>query len=209
MTTSAAALTHPRARLVRLLARPGNILPAFVWLFLVFNQAFNSPFPPSPSTALLVLINSVALALFIVRRDPSRVGNKVEGVIALGGTFLISLLEGPEIRDTQVLPTVIQLVGLAGWAASLATLGRSFGVVPADRGLVSHGPYRFIRHPVYAFEFVFIAGYALAMPTPRTFTIIAFWTVLQIIRIVREERIISGYGEYRTAVRWRILPGVW
>ncbi len=62
---------------------------------------------------------------------------------------------------------------------------------------------------MYAFEALFFAGYVLAVPTPRTAIVIAVWAVLQVIRIVREERIIDGYGEYRQAVRWRLIPFVW
>ena len=185
------------------------MLPAAAWLFLVFSQAFNSPFPPSLSTALLVLINSVALVLFVLRRDATRVGNKVEMVIALSGTFIVSFLEGNEVRDTHWLPSAIQITALFGWAVSLAYLGRSFGIVPADRGLVQRGPYRYVRHPVYAFEALFFIGYIIAVPTPRTAIIIALWAALQITRILREERILTGYEEYRRRVRWRLLPGVW
>jgi len=209
---SSTASTLPQARrpslLVRLL-KPGNTLPVTVWVFLVISQAVNSPFPPSLSTALLVVINTEAVVLFMLRRDATRVGNKVEMVIALSGTFIVSFLEGNEARDTHWLPSAIQVTALLGWAVSLSYLGRSFGIVPADRGLVQSGPYRYVRHPVYAFEALFFIGYMVAVPTPRTAIIIALWAALQITRILREERIISGYEEYRQRVRWRLLPGVW
>lgn len=198
---------RPRARTT--LLKPGNALPAAVWLFLVFNQAFNSPFPPSLSTALLVLINTVAVILFMMRRDATRVGGKLDTVIALSGAFIVSFLEGPEIRDTHLLPSAIQLIALFGWAYSLISLGRSFGIVPADRGLVQHGPYRFLRHPIYAFEALFFVGYFAAVPTLRSAIILLAAFTLQVLRILREERIIEGYEEYRRKVRWRLLPGVW
>ncbi len=209
MSTAVSSLPSARHRLVRVLLKPGNILPALVWLFLVFNQAFSSPFPPSPSVVLLVLINSVALVLFVIRRDASRVGNKVETVIALSGTFIVSFLEGPEVRDTHLLPTLIQVIALVGWAVSLLCLGRSFGIVPADRGLVQHGPYRYVRHPIYAFEALFFLGFFTAVPTLRSVIITAAWAVLQVLRILREERILRGYEEYKRRVPWRLLPGVW
>ncbi len=209
MSSTTASLPASRSPAVRALLKPGNVLPAAAWLFLVFSQAFNSPFPPSLSTALLVLINSVALVLFVLRRDATRVGNKVEMVIAISGTFIVSFLEGNEVRDTHWLPSVIQITALVGWAVSLAYLGRSFGIVPADRGLVQRGPYRYVRHPVYAFEALFFIGYIVAVPTLRTAVIIALWAALQITRILREERILAGYEEYRRRVRWRLLPGVW
>ncbi len=209
MSSNVASLPARTGSPTRALLKPGNLLPASVWLFLVFNQAFNSPLPPSPSTVLLVLINSMALVLFVIRRNATRVGNKVDMVIALSGTFIVSFLKGPEVQDTHLLPSVIQVVALLGWAVSLTTLGRSFGIVPADRGLVQHGPYRFVRHPIYAFEELFFLGYLIAVPTWRSAAIILIAFALQIMRIVREERILTGYDEYRQRVRWRILPGVW
>ena len=210
MTTATTAIRRPPRWLTQALLKPGNVLPAMVWMFLVFNQALNSAFPPSPSTAGLVLINTVAMILFVVRRDPTRVAGKIDGAIALAGTFSVSFLkDAGQLQDAELLPTLIQAAGVVGWAVALSTLGRSFGVVPADRGLVRHGPYRFIRHPIYAFETLFFIGYLAAVPTPRTFIVIAVWAVLQVVRIIREERIIGGYDEYRQGVRWRLIPFVW
>ena len=221
MTTATQPSVPIRRQLIRALIKPGNTLPAFVWLFLVFNQAVNSGYPPSPSTIGLVVINSTALVLFMIRRDASKVGTPIEGLLAISGTFVESFLkDAGQLRDAQLLPTLVQAVALAGWAASLATLGRSFGIVPADRGLVQRGPYRFVRHPVYAFEALFSVGYLMAAPDASSALlgsslavpnagIIALWVVLQVARIVREERILGGYEEYRQTVRWRLIPFVW
>jgi len=209
MATAQASLPR-RRQIIRALVKPGNTLPAIVWLFLVLNQAANSGFPPSISTGGLVVINTTALVLFMVRRDASKVGSLAEGVLAVSGTFVASFLkDAGQLHDAKLIPTLIQMAGLLGWAAALATLGRSFGVVPADRGLVSHGPYRFVRHPIYAFEALFFLGYLMAVPTPRSFIVIAAWTVLQVGRIIREERILGGYDQYRQQVRWRLIPYVW
>ncbi len=220
MATAQTALPR-RRQLIRTLIKPGNTLPAFVWLFLVMNQAANSGFPPSLSTIGLVLINTTAIVLFMVRRDASRVGGLAEGILAVSGTFVASFLkDAGQLHDAKLLPTLVQVAGLLGWAAALATLGRSFGIVPADRGLVRHGPYRFVRHPIYAFEALFFLGYLMAAPgaTSALFGsslaipnagIIAAWAVLQVGRIIREERILGGYEQYREQVRWRLIPFVW
>lgn len=209
MTSSVTSPPAPRSSTLRSLAKPHNVLPAAVWLVLVFNQALLSPLPPSPSTVMLVLINTVAVVLFVIRRDATRVGNKLDLLVALSGTFIISFLKGPEVQDTHWLPSSIQFVALLGWGASLISLGRSFGIVPADRGIVRHGPYRYVRHPVYAFEALFLVGYFIAVPTPRSAVIISVSWLLQVVRILREERILEGYLEYKRQVPWRILPGIW
>jgi protein-S-isoprenylcysteine O-methyltransferase Ste14 len=225
MTTStptgykAGTLPRPPRWLVHLASRPGNWFPAIFWFFLVVFQAATAVKEPSVSTFGLVAINAVALVLFVTRRDASRVGNTLEGLIAVAGTFVVSLLlivsgdEGAALRHAPPVPTAIQALGIAGWAVSLAALGRSLGIAPADRGLVRHGPYRYIRHPIYAFEALFFLGWLLASPdsedAAKNAVILVIWAALQIARIVREERIIAGYEDYRQAVRWRILPFVW
>ncbi len=215
MTTSAGTLPRLPRWLVSFALRPANWLPAIFWFFLVVFQTATAFKEPSVSTFGLVAINSVALVLFVTRRDATRVGSTLEGVIAVAGTFIVSLLliasrdEGAALHDAPVIPTAIQCAGIAGWAVSLVALGRSLGIAPADRGLVRHGPYRFIRHPIYAFEALFFLGWLVAEPTPQNAVILAIWAVLQIVRIVREENILGGYDEYRQTVRWRIIPFVW
>ena len=149
------------------------------------------------------------MVLFVIRRDATRVGNKMDMLVALSGTFIVAFLKGPQVWELHLLPTVIQIIALLGWAASLMTLGRSFGIVPADRGLVQHGPYRYVRHPIYAFEALFFLGYFLAVPTSRSAIIILTAFGLQVLRILREERILGGYKEYKRRVPWRLIPGIW
>lgn len=209
MSSTVSSLPAPRSSLLRAFLKPGNVLPALVWLFFVFSQAFNSPFPFSLSTVLLILIHSVAVVLFVIRRDATRVGNKVDMLVALSGTLIVAFLKGPTVGDIHWLPTVIQITALLGWAASLMTLGRSFGIVPADRGLVQHGPYRYVRHPIYAFEALFFLGYFFAVPTWWSAIIILTAFGLQVLRILREERILEGYEEYKRRVPWRLIPGIW
>ena len=183
--------------------------PALAWAVLLFFQTYHASTQLSLSSVALVVINSVTLVFFLIRRDATSVGSKSDCVIALVGTFFCSLLTGYELRDTALLPTTIQAIGLAGWGLSIATLGRSLAIAPADRGLVTRGPYRYIRHPIYAFEAIFFIGWVIAVPTPWNVAIVSIWCALQITRIIREERILGDYDEYRRIVRWRILPGVW
>ena len=48
-----------------------------------------------------------------------------------------------------ILTALISTVGLLFVIAGKITLGRSFGIVPANRGVVA-GPYTLVRHPIYA-----------------------------------------------------------
>ncbi len=207
MSFATATVPQQRSRLYRIIVNPSNLPAVLVWLFLVFYQTALAVTAFSPSAPFLILINTVALFFFVTRRDATRVGTKLEGAIALGGTFVASLLHGPE--DVLPAPTVIQIAGLLGWFVSLLALGRSLGIVPADRGLVRHGPYRVIRHPIYAFEALFFLGMVVGAASVHNIIVVSSWAGLQVIRIFREERILGGYDDYRQSVRWRVLPGVW
>jgi protein-S-isoprenylcysteine O-methyltransferase Ste14 len=95
---------------------------------------------------------------------------------------------------------------------SLIVLGRRFGIRPALRGLVTRGPYRVVRHPIYFAYLLGDIGYNLMEWNPGTaLLVIAGWTSL-VYRIRAEERVLSQspqWPAYVASVRWRLLPGLW
>jgi protein-S-isoprenylcysteine O-methyltransferase Ste14 len=91
------------------------------------------------------------------------------------------------------------------------TLGRSFGCVPAHRGLKLDGPYRLVRHPVYAGYLISHTGFLLVNPTAWNLGAYVVCYALQIPRLVAEERFLArdaAYAAYLGRVRWRLVPGV-
>jgi protein-S-isoprenylcysteine O-methyltransferase Ste14 len=96
--------------------------------------------------------------------------------------------------------------------ASLLTLGRSFGVWPALRGLVKKGPYQLVRHPIYLSYLIADIGYNLQEWNSGTaLMVLAGWVSL-LYRINAEERILSqdaGWSDYDARVRFRLIPGIW
>lgn len=106
----------------------------------------------------------------------------------------------------------LQLIGAVAATGSLLTLGRSFGVVAANRGIETRGPYRIVRHPVYSSYLVGMAGYLLENPSLRN--TILFGTVIffQLLRIRAEEACLGAdpqYTAYRSRVRYRLVPFVY
>src|SRR5512136_654155 len=96
--------------------------------------------------------------------------------------------------------------------ASLLSLGRWFGVWPALRGLVTRGPYRLVRHPMYFAYVLADIGYNLEEWNFGTaLLVMAGWASL-FYRIRAEERILSqdaGWSTYVALVRHRLFPGLW
>ena len=91
------------------------------------------------------------------------------------------------------------------------SLGRNIGLVPAQRRLVTHGAYAWVRHPIYAGIFVAYAGALLSAWAPVNLLIAATGCWLFMYKSVIEEQFLSAdpeYREYLQKVRWRWIPGL-
>lgn len=93
-----------------------------------------------------------------------------------------------------------------------------------NRGIVTGGPYRFVRHPAYAAKnFAWWLGAlpaVIAICATGDWKAIAYsllaltgWTAIYALRAITEERHLlmldNGYAQYRRKVRWRFIPGIW
>jgi protein-S-isoprenylcysteine O-methyltransferase Ste14 len=91
------------------------------------------------------------------------------------------------------------------------SLGRSFGLTPANRGIVSTGLYRFVRHPIYLGYLITHVGFVIAYPADWNLAVLAAADVALLLRAICEERTLAlddAYRAYMGRVRWRIIPGV-
>lgn len=95
---------------------------------------------------------------------------------------------------------------------SLMSLRRLFGVRPALRGLMTKGPYRFVRHPMYLAYVLSDIGYNLEEWNFGTLIMVALGWASLAYRIRAEERVLSQDGRwpaYISRVRYRLVPGLW
>jgi protein-S-isoprenylcysteine O-methyltransferase Ste14 len=155
------------------------------------------------------------VAAYLIRR-PARTVSRRWGdwLLAFGGTFGGVLFRPVGAHPQWGVSTglAFQLVGLAICVAAFLTLGRSFGFVAADRGLVQRGPYAIVRHPIYASYFLLQFGYVLQSISLRNALVMVFASGCNVGRALAEDRLLATneeYTEYRSKVRWRLLPGVW
>jgi protein-S-isoprenylcysteine O-methyltransferase Ste14 len=152
---------------------------------------------------------------YLIRR-PARTSSRRLGdwLVAFGGTFG-GVLFRPVVGSPQWgvnAGLALQLLGLAICVWSFLALGRSFGFVAADRGLVRRGPYAVVRHPIYVSYFLLQSGYLLQSMSVRNALVVLFVSSCNVGRILAEERVLATnehHDAYRTQVRWRLLPGVW
>jgi protein-S-isoprenylcysteine O-methyltransferase Ste14 len=105
--------------------------------------------------------------------------------------------------------TVLILAGTAFAIVSLLTLRTSFGLFPEARALVTAGPYRWVRHPVYLGEILAAAGLVLPAPSARNVAVFGLFCALQYWRALKEERALEqAFPEYSAYRRhtWRLVP---
>jgi protein-S-isoprenylcysteine O-methyltransferase Ste14 len=79
--------------------------------------------------------------------------------------------------------------------------------------VITDGPYRFVRHPMYLGTIVGLPGTALMLGSAWALVPAALIAILFVWRTAREDRALrqelAGYEDYTRITRYRLLPGVW
>ena len=194
----------------------GERLFVSVW-FLGFVYRMSAGFLDAPNVIVVLLVVSEALPfLYIVLRLPSATLSQrpTDWCFGILGSVL-PLLVLPAVSATPLVHVPvcfgIMVVGMSLQVMAKLILGCSFGIVAANRGVRVLGPYRFIRHPMYAGYTITHVGFLLAMPSPVNALIYATALTMQVARIFREERLLgqdAGYREFAGHVRYRLVPGI-
>ncbi len=163
----------------------------------------------------LMALELVYAILFVARRQPLVVSRSPVAWIAAAVGGFGMLLSRPDYDPVGGLGGVylaLQLAGAFAASVTLLFLGRSFGIVAANRGVQTRGPYRLVRHPAYASYLLVMSGYLLENPSVSNLLIIASVLACQIVRIEQEEACLVSdpeYAEYRRQVRYRLVPFVY
>jgi protein-S-isoprenylcysteine O-methyltransferase Ste14 len=200
---------------LRLRHKVSSGLGALFWLLFAYANIKASVESHRVLGAGVGVLGLWAAVLFLVRRPPQLVSRRIpEWLVAFAGTFGASLLRpgGANPGWIDPLGLTLQGLGIALGVCGYLALGRSLGLVPAHRGLVTSGIYRVVRHPLYASYVVAELGYLVQSPRLWNLGILVVVWACQIARIVSEERLLSSdwhYRLYSARTRWRLLPGVW
>ncbi|MGE5514843.1 MAG: methyltransferase family protein [Bacteroidota bacterium] len=105
----------------------------------------------------------------------------------------------------------LMLAGITLHFSAKLSLRRSFGVVAANRGVMSAGAYRLIRHPMYAGYMLREVGFLLAAPGVWNAAVICAAMGLYVFRLLAEERVLStdpSYRELMARTPYRLVPGI-
>ena len=158
----------------------------------------------------LLIVNSIMVAMYVVKRDARSISQSpFLWLLAFAGTCVPLILRPTAPSMPTDIGNIIQMIGFVAIAASMLSLRRSFGIVPAHRGIRTGGLYNLVRHPLYASELFWMLGFVIANPSGWN---IALWfcdCVLQFFRASAEERFLGAdpiYSQYRARVKYRLLP---
>jgi protein-S-isoprenylcysteine O-methyltransferase Ste14 len=166
-------------------------------------------------TGLFLLVSeAVVVVLTVFRRSAISIDRSLRARVLT----TVSLVGPPVLVPAtvtawapEVLTVALSCAGLAIVIAGKVTLGRSFALLPANRGIVSSGVYRLVRHPIYMGYLVTHVAYLAANPSVWNIAALVVADVALMARAVCEEQTLArdpAYREYQTRVRWRVAPGV-
>jgi len=186
-------------------------------LFVLFSLNLLADFRDTHRlTGLLLLVSEAMIVVLMVFRRRARWVDRswaaaAVTAISVGGPPLLRPIESSAALVADSVTATITCAGLLLVIVAKYTLGRSFGIVPANRGVVAQGPYQFMRHPIYDGYLITHVSFVFAHPSARNITLALVADIALVVRALMEERILQHdetYREYCQRVSWHLLPGV-
>jgi protein-S-isoprenylcysteine O-methyltransferase Ste14 len=166
------------------------------------------------SMIAFILLTTAAV---LVRTSPTA---KASGlgprISALAGSFMMyGMLFFPRHDLSpvgEIVSTLLTTVGSIGAVVTLFQLGRSFSIMAESRQLVTTGPYRFVRHPLYAAEQIATLGVFMQFASIYTALLLSVQIAFQLRRMHNEELVLAScFVEYAAYSRTtaRLIPGIY
>ncbi len=185
-------------------------------LFLNFlNTIFGKSAAPLSLVSVLLVFSEMLPLILIFSRGPTETMSlkPIDWVVGLAGSSapLLVIAPAPAPLVPSIMIAMLMVLGLSIQVTGKLFLGRSFGVVAANRGVKVGGLYRIVRHPIYmGYTFTHI-GFLLAFPYWQNLLIYTFTLAMQVMRIFKEEAVLGQdprYQEFMGQVRYRLVPGL-
>lgn len=163
--------------------------------------------------ALVLVSEGIVVFFLLIRRSSANISLRPQDWLAAAvGTaapLLVVKTVEPAVLGAGVF---LMLLGMMTQLFAKLSLRRSFGIVPANRGIKTAGAYRYARHPMYLGYMISHVGFLLLAPKLWNFSVYLVCWVCLLLRIEFEERLLStdpGYQAFKREVRYRLLPGIY
>src|SRR6476661_8733751 len=227
---------HARTLFVKSLVRGGVDLAILGGV--LFGIAGRVDWPAAWLIVLLFTGHLVLSGWWLFRHDPELLKERLTTAsnvphwdrrIARGNRILLTIFIATAALDAgrfgwSAMPIIVRAIGTAAvvaavgviwWCAAANHFLSDKTRIQSDRGqtVVQQGPYRFVRHPLYASRIVLITGTALTLGSWIAVVPAVLNAVLLVLRTSLEDRMLTtelpGYREYAKHVPERLVPGLW
>lgn len=194
---------------------PSNIGLGILWAQLVYMSVLKWQQAGEPLSLGILIYNTLLLVMFLTRRESVEISTRFVDWAVPVATVAASMLFRPfgvAVPALAIASSVLQTLAIVGVILSLASLGRSFGVVPANRKVKISGAYSFVRHPLYSCELVFYIAFIMGHPSLRNVVLFTLILLGQLWRAQSEEKILlkdENYKHYFARVPYRFIPGIY
>lgn len=164
---------------------------------------------------LYVLYQTMVVLFLLFRRSAQHISPRPSDHVVATVSTILPLLALPPTQDNILPLPLLLLIFAAGTVLHLGaklTLRRSFGILPANRGIKTGGVYRIVRHPMYLGYLLVELSLVLAGPLAWNIAILLAGCLLFGLRIFAEERLLGQSPDYRElcrTTRYRLIPGVY
>ena len=182
----------------------------------------------------IFMVSISAVFMYLISNDPKLLARRVNNTEETKSQKIIHFFINLAFAAVIVIPAIDHRFG---WSAApwyvvivgnvLVSLGiliiffvfkeNSFTAaiieVAADQKVISTGPYAWVRHPMYVGGLIFIFGIPLALGSWWGLLTVILFVPILVWRILDEEKFLiknlSGYAEYQTTVKYRLVPFIW
>ena len=207
---------------------------------ILFVSAGDWGWPQGWAFLIEIAISSFAVSLWLARHDPALLEARLSapvhrdqrrwdrafmaaGALVFVAWLVVSALDARRFQWSRV-PLWAQALGAVLIAVCMTLVWRTFRFntfaapqirIQKDRGqrVITDGPYRIVRHPMYASALLMFVGTPLLLGSWWGLLFVPVGVVGIGMRAVGEERMLRrelpGYDDYARQVRFRMLPGVW
>jgi protein-S-isoprenylcysteine O-methyltransferase Ste14 len=193
-----------------------NIAVASFFSYYIYDSIIRLATGTCVTLLIALLFRNTSITLVFLLRRPSKLTSRNVGdwIAAIGGTFITYLYTS---RAKPIYPFIVPTAYLVMIATAfistigIINLGRSFGLVPANRGIKTDLLYGIVRHPLYLLYTIYdLAVISLAFSLHNCYICILH-ALFSYLRAKREENILMqdiAYKKYASKTRYMFLPGV-
>ena len=185
-------------------------------LFLALTWRLGQDFAKTQRPTDLLLLVGVALVVVLtcLRRPAHTVDRRHSVRIITIGSLVLPMMVRPTAGPgfiSEAAAAAMAALGLTIVVAGKLSLGWSFGMLPANRGVMVRGLYRVVRHPIYLGYLLTHAPFLAAHPSGWNLAVLLIGDTALIVRALYEEETLGQdpqYVQYCRTVRWRLVPGI-